>query len=162
MRVKDQNWAFGYGQHSRGIDPLADEFKKLPFSDLGKIRVFNAPAEKLLTELINQFDVCLCLNVLDHCHDPGAVIQNMYQYLRTPGLVYLWTDIGHGDAIHDADMTAQDVRRMVEETGFAVDRMTIGVDPYDFATQDKPNQMRCGVAVLEGVTCVVIKASKRT
>ena len=144
-----------------GIDPLAEEYKKLPFSNLNKIKVFSSKAEECVDELINKFDICLCLNVLDHCENPEIVIKRIYQYLKNNGLLYLWTDIGHNDSIHDGLMTVENLEKTIKSEGFIIKRMTSDIDPYNFSKTDVKDYYRCGTKCDEKVTCVVVYAEKQ-
>lgn len=145
-----------------GTDPLANDYKTLPFSDLNLISVFNEKAETLIEELVGRFDICVCLNVLDHCVDQSTVIHRIAQYLKPQGVLYLWTDIGHTDNIHDGSTTSLDIEKMLLTCGFVIERMTVDIDPYDFVSQNTKNYKRCGASCQKNVSCVVVKAVKNS
>ena len=143
-----------------GIDPLADKYKHLEFSDLSTVEYYSLGLEERVDHLSGIMDVALCLNVLDHCVNPRKVMKNVFDYLKPGGEFYLWTDLGHLDDIHEGNYSATHLEGMIVGAGFKVHRMTEGLDPYEFSTKNEPNDMRCGAPCAPGITCVCVYASK--
>lgn len=140
------------------LDPLIHEYMGLPFCDVQSVEHYDLPAEELVPQLVNRFDIAFCLNVLDHCYQPRAVLKRAGEYLKRGGLFYLWTDIGSCDEIHEGDMTVAEISRWLTDAGFDILRLTEGVDPLRFVETDEPDYFRCGVRCAPGISCVVVKA----
>lgn len=68
------------------LEPLGGLFlERIPSCDLGKADDLNfARAEQFVDKWEGKMDFVMCINVLDHCHDPEMVLQNAHRYLR-PG-----------------------------------------------------------------------------
>jgi SAM-dependent methyltransferase len=79
-----------------GIDPLSGEYKTInsnrrnSFDILDK--VFDQPAEVLVEELVGVADFVWTHNALDHCYCWETVLDNVNQYLKSGGTVYIGTD----------------------------------------------------------------------
>jgi SAM-dependent methyltransferase len=153
-------WALADRNNLVGIDPLIDRYIELPFSDLNTIEHYGVPLEEMVGSIEGTTDVVICLNVLDHCLDPARVLSNLYRYLKPGGEFYLWTDLGHLDDIHEGDYSKEQLRNMIEEAGFKINRMTEGIDPYDFAFTDEKNYRRCGAPCAPGVNCICVHARR--
>lgn len=83
-----------------GIDPLADEYKKL-YSYPDGINVQKADGENL-PFADAYFDVVFCSNVLDHVTDPVQTIDGILRVLK-PGGYFVFTIEVFGDGTHRDD-----------------------------------------------------------
>ena len=78
------------------IDPLANEYLSMQtgWLELPRIvAVFSQPAEDRIADLEGIADFVWCNNVLDHCFNPSAVVNNLAFYLKTGSSFFLATDI---------------------------------------------------------------------
>ena len=105
------------------IDPLAVQYRDLPFSDILQAhKVFAVPAEKCIDEIVGLADLVVCINVLDHVMDPRAVLENCLKYLKLSGELLLSVDCHGGDVSpsHPWGFFEDELLRLIEKVGFEV------------------------------------------
>lgn len=86
-----------------GIDPLAERYRDLPGGVLcDYAELYGVPAEEFIETLAGTGTLVACINVLDHCYDPAAVVANMARYVTPHGLILVSCDVGReqSDAFH--------------------------------------------------------------
>lgn len=107
--------------------------------------VIEAPVEDALSRLSGPFDTVLCLDVLEHLVDPGAVVERLHGATRRGGhlqvsvpnarhvsLVYDlmvrgtfgYTEWGHRDGTHLRWFTSRDMVNLLESCGWRVKRVS--------------------------------------
>lgn len=123
---------FFEGAEIVALEPLADRFlDEVSWSDLGDAdRVYALPAEERIPELEGSADLLVSINVLDHCYDIPAVVDNVRAYLAPEGLAFLSFD-SHDqvDRMHPWVLTEEGVRELFTECGLSVERMSHGLGP---------------------------------
>ena len=77
-----------------GVDPLADEYRRLFPAWQGRARTIAAFGEKLPLE-DSSFDVVLSDNVVDHAENPRHIVEEIVRVLRPGGLLYFTVNIHH-------------------------------------------------------------------
>jgi SAM-dependent methyltransferase len=82
-----------------GIDPLADEFKKIYHYPDG-IEVVRCSGEDMPFE-DGSFDLVMCTNVLDHTTDPEQVIDEVARVLADDGHFFLMVEVYDGNVQRD-------------------------------------------------------------
>jgi SAM-dependent methyltransferase len=84
------------GKYKYGIDPLASDYAKINPSRITSWdildKVYVSPAEVLHEDLIGKVDFIWSHNALDHCYCWETVLDNVNQYLKVGGSVYIGTD----------------------------------------------------------------------
>jgi SAM-dependent methyltransferase len=87
-------------------------------------------------------DLVICCNVIDHSHDPGAILREVHRVLKPNGVFYFdvdtfsaaglmkwhtWTKHRHKNEIlvigHPYRMRESDIERKLRETGFQLKRL---------------------------------------
>jgi 2-polyprenyl-3-methyl-5-hydroxy-6-metoxy-1,4-benzoquinol methylase len=125
-----------------GIEVVADQ------ADLAREiydEVIAAPVEQALAQLEGPFNTILCLDVLEHLVDPEEVLTGLHRVAapgarlqvslpnaRQIGLVidllfrgtFGYTDWGHRDRTHLRWFTRRDIVAAMEDTGWAVERVS--------------------------------------
>ena len=112
------------------IEPLADRYVgEISWSDLRDAdAVYSRPAEELVDDLVGQVDLAVSLNVLDHCFDFPAIIDNIRRYLKPDGLAFLSYDMhARADALHPLSLTAESSAEIFREKGLRVEQATTGM-----------------------------------
>lgn len=132
-----------------GLDPLADEYKKLN-EGLHSMRYVSAPAERIPFE-DGYFDVVCSFNSLDHVDDLSKSISEIKRILAPGGVFLLLTDVNHQPTECEPIVFSWDVVKrfgpeftLSEERFFEKDPSGIYAStrvPYDFGN---PNP-RAGV-----------------
>lgn len=76
------------------IEPLASRFmREIKWCDLAEAeRVYSTSGEEHIAECVNTADLVISINVLDHCYDFEAIIENIASYLKEDGLAFLSFD----------------------------------------------------------------------
>jgi len=99
-----------------GIDPLADEYKKL-YSYPKEINIAKGFGEDLPFP-DKYFDIVFCSNVLDHVTDPQKTIDEIYRVLKPNGYFVLTVEIFEEktkrDPAHPHSLTKKDVYSLLE------------------------------------------------
>lgn len=76
------------------VDPLIAEYERAGL-------VYGRPATYWLTPLTETFDTALVLNVLDHCDDPPALLQQVEAFLCPGGKALVWVHVdAEPDTLH--------------------------------------------------------------
>lgn len=108
------------GARIAAVEPLADRMRaEIPWCDLDTAeRVFGSPAETCIQELVGRAALVMCLNVLDHTYDPGAIIRNAAAYLDADGELVLSLDL-HDDAdhLHPVHLDRESLLSLCREAG---------------------------------------------
>ena len=83
------------------IEPLSKEYERLRESyrinvpGANDIQYYDIGADRHIPELVNQVDLVICHNALDHTPEWPFVLGNIAAYTKTDGILYLFTDIDH-------------------------------------------------------------------
>ena len=77
-----------------GVDPLADEYRKLFPVWQDRARTVAAFGERLPFDDAS-FDVVLCDNVVDHAESPRRIVEEIARVLRPGGLLYFTVNVHH-------------------------------------------------------------------
>ena len=85
---------FFEGAERVGVDPLADEYRRLFPAWQGLARTVAAFGEKL-PFADSSFAVVLCDNVVDHAEDPRRIVEEIARVLVPGGLLYFTVNIHH-------------------------------------------------------------------
>lgn len=125
-----------YFEHARivAIEPLADRFvSTIEWSDLRETaELHSVPAERFIEHLAGKAAFVMCVNVLDHVFDPGAVVANAFHYLEPGARFLISVDLhAHGEAghMHPVHIDRSGLRSMLTETGFTLEREFDGLGP---------------------------------
>ena len=120
---------FFVGSTLIAIEPLADRFlRELGWCDLrDAAEVYSVPAEERLERCVGRADLIVSMNVLDHCYDFEAVVQNIRSYLRADGLAFLsFDEHERADAMHPLELNEAVCRRVFARQGLRVERSSRG------------------------------------
>ena len=114
------------------VEPLADRFRTLDFCDLHTAEAcYSVPGETLVPELVNQADVVLSINALDHGYDFDKSVQNIAAYLKPGAPAFLSFDLHEkADEMHPLLLTEASCRATFESAGLTVTRVMEGVGPF--------------------------------
>ncbi len=120
------------------LDPAAAERARETYDV-----VHTGSVEAVLPGLEGPFDVALAYDVLEHLADPAAVLRGLRGLMSTDGLVHVsvpnarhwslvrdlvvhgtfgYTDTGHRDVTHLRWLTPGDLRALLEDAGWRVER----------------------------------------
>ena len=110
------------------IDPLYAEYEAMEWAQTDFYRQwYGVPAEKLLEECVHQYHAVICMNCLDHCHNPWAVMRNAFEYVCFGGTMFLSCDVGEQvDEMHPCTMGEMKLIDLIEDTGFIIEKQTHG------------------------------------
>ena len=112
------------------IEPLANQFMgEIPWCDLKDAHeVYSVPGETRVQECAGRADLLISINVLDHCFNFEAVIQNIHDYLKLDGLAFLSFD-SHGvaDDMHPLALSAEYCEEVFDRKGMAIARASTGL-----------------------------------
>ncbi len=101
-----------------GIDPLADEYKKL-YKYPREINIQKGFGENI-PFLNDYFDVVFCSNVLDHVTNPQKTVDEIHRVLKTKGYFVLTVEIFKEkilrDPAHPHNLTKEDVHSLLRGT----------------------------------------------
>jgi len=114
------------------LEPLANDFKKIEWNDLGKADVVVAcAAEDLCEDFIGSFDFIFSVNALDHGYDFDKSLQNIVRYLKDENALAFLTFDAHEktDDLHPLVLTPNSVESSLKNVGFIIQKMEIG-PPY--------------------------------
>jgi SAM-dependent methyltransferase len=108
------------------VEPLAEEYlDKITWCELKAADVvYPVSAEQRINDLEGTADLVVCINVLDHTYNPGAIVENVEKYLREDGQFLLSVDL-HGetnDGMHPVDLTVASIVELLCERGFVIER----------------------------------------
>ena len=117
---------FFEGARIHAVEPLANEYlEQIHWCELVYADVVHAvSAEQRINELDGAADLVVCINVLDHTYDPGAIVEHVHGYLREGGQFLLSVDL-HGataDGMHPVELTSSSLIELLCDRGFAIDR----------------------------------------
>jgi SAM-dependent methyltransferase len=120
------------GAHLIAIEPLAERFVEtiswcdLPTAD----RVISRPAEEPITELRGTADLVISINVIDHCYDLSALLENVRDYLKPGAFAFLSFDShGETDLLHPLELDENSIARSLPRAGLTVERQSAGLGP---------------------------------
>ena len=83
------------GDHVVGIDPLADDLRKLfPWQKDSRVPTIKADGEQLPFEDAS-FEIVLSDNVVDHARDPRRIIEEIVRVLKPGGIFYFTVHVHH-------------------------------------------------------------------
>ena len=127
------------GAHLIALEPLAEQFRRLEFSDLDTADELHAtPAEELVPQCVNRVDLLVSINVLDHCYDFDAIIRNVRRYLRKNGQAFLSFDSHlQTDALHPLILTPRICRKVFLRHGLQIQHESRGFGPVPSAAGEE-------------------------
>ena len=122
-----------YFEHAEwiAIEPMADDcIREIEWCDLEDAKaVYSLPAEDLIPELVNEVDFLFSINVLDHCFDFRAIIDNIYQYLKEDGMAFVSFDAHFvTDEMHPLILSDKICTKIFEEAGFKIKKKSKGFE----------------------------------
>jgi len=84
------------------IEPLGYKFNgKFGWCDLYEVPLYSNPIEIFIPTLVNQFDLVISINALDHCYDFNSAISNISKYVKDDGVIFVSYDEHSGsDPMH--------------------------------------------------------------
>lgn len=111
-----------------GIDPLIESYRRLVPALMDTYdRLYANEAEDLIEELEGTAYLVACINCLDHCHDPPAVLSNMLRYTQPGGIGFLSVDVSaKPEEMHPSRMTAEATEDVLIATGWTIQRRMRG------------------------------------
>jgi len=120
--------AYFEGARIVAVEPLAEQFRVLDFSDLDTAYELHAvPGEEFLPQWEHKVDLVVSINVLDHCYDFPAVIDNVARYLAPDGQALLSFDVhSHADPLHPLVITPRACRAVFRDKGLEVTHQSKG------------------------------------
>ena len=124
------------------VDPLFGEFERQGFKHPQRVACMTAACESVPLPA-GRFDVVFCMNMLDHCQDPAAVVKEAAQLMRHDGMFILCVDMRPPeliDRMHKLRLTAPVILEWMEAAG-----LTCGWRPVPHQTGNAAVQF-CGVA----------------
>jgi SAM-dependent methyltransferase len=87
--------SFNFGGDVVGIDPLADDLRKLfPWQRESNVPTMTAEGEHLPFDDAS-FDIVLSDNVIDHAEDPQRIVDEMARVLKPGGVLYFTVHVHH-------------------------------------------------------------------
>jgi 2-polyprenyl-3-methyl-5-hydroxy-6-metoxy-1,4-benzoquinol methylase len=97
----------GAGQHTNFISPFA---KSITAVDLNTSEIASQENRHLTNaafleadiatmDLGRQFDVVICIGVLQHTHDPNATFRSIYKHCKPGGKIIIWAYSAEGNAL---------------------------------------------------------------
>jgi 2-polyprenyl-3-methyl-5-hydroxy-6-metoxy-1,4-benzoquinol methylase len=141
----------GAGGVGRALRDRADTLTGIELDEAAAARASEAydavhlgSIEAVLPELQGPFDVALAYDVLEHLADPAAVLRRLRELMAADGLLHVsvpnarhwslvrdlvvrgtfgYTDTGHRDVTHLRWLTPTDLRALLNDTGWRVERM---------------------------------------
>jgi 2-polyprenyl-3-methyl-5-hydroxy-6-metoxy-1,4-benzoquinol methylase len=128
------------GAHIIAVEPLADKYMatiKWCKLKLAK-EVYSVPAEERLEKVVGRVDFAICSNVLDHCFDPQAVVNNMYAYLKPGGRACIAVDCHeYRDPMHQLLLNEESLTKIMLNAGFKIEKLVKGLGPvFEGGRQD--------------------------
>lgn len=105
------------------LEPLGEQFlREVDNCDLQKAaRLISAPAEERQADLENRIDLCVSINVLDHCYDFDAICGNIYSYLKPGGRAFLSFDYHkESDPMHPLTLGVDACLDLFRRLGFSL------------------------------------------
>jgi SAM-dependent methyltransferase len=116
------------GAKKIGIDPLADEYRKLaPVLMNDYAAIYQARAEEFLPCLAESAYLVACINCLDHCEYPRDVIANMYAYCKPGGIGVVSVDCSDGpEEMHPSRTTPESVAALLVDVGWKIEHASSG------------------------------------
>jgi SAM-dependent methyltransferase len=123
---------FFTGARIVAIEPLADRFRALDFSDLNTAAAcYSTAGEVRLPELVGQADAVVSVNALDHGYDFDTAIENIAAYLKPNASAFLSFDLHEqADEMHPLLLTEASCRQLFANVGLAVVFVRRGVGPF--------------------------------
>jgi 2-polyprenyl-3-methyl-5-hydroxy-6-metoxy-1,4-benzoquinol methylase len=121
------------------LDPAAAERAREAYDT-----VHTGSVETVLADLEGPFDVVLAYDVLEHLADPAPVLRRLRALVSTEGLLHVsvpnarhwslvrdlvvrgtfgYTETGHRDVTHLRWLTPRDLRALLEQAGWRVERL---------------------------------------
>ncbi len=112
------------------IEPLCEKYSrireiydiKIPNTDV--VKQYSVGGDVLIPKLINQIDIVLMQNMLDHTPEWPFVLSNVSSYIKREGYLYLSTDIDHHeeytDGHYNITYNPEKFIRLIEQLGFEV------------------------------------------
>lgn len=114
------------------IEPLADRFlREIPWCDLrDAAEVYSLPAEEQIPQCVGRADLLISINVLDHCYNFEAIVDNVRDYLKPDGLAFLSFDKHEvADDMHPLQLTEEVCERIFVSKRLRIQKLTTGFGP---------------------------------
>lgn len=107
------------------IEPLAKQFRLLPFARLEKYgKIYEEPAEERIEELIGAVDQIVAINSLDHAFNLNLILENMFLYLKPGGEALISVDVNieddQPDPYHPLRLRHPAMRELLKRHGFEI------------------------------------------
>jgi hypothetical protein len=140
------------------IEPLADRFRRLEFSDLGwAAQCFSAPGEVLQPTLVGVADAVVSINALDHGYDFDTAVRNIAAYLKPHAGALLSFDLHDAaDDMHPLLLTEPGCRRTFAASGLAIVHVNRGLGEFGahYGHGEAINfwLLKCGIAAARTAT----------
>lgn len=141
----------GAGGVGRALRDRADTLTGIELDEAAATRaretydvVHTGSIESVLPDLAGPFDVALAYDVLEHLADPAAVLRRLRELMTADGLLHVsvpnarhwslvrdlvvrgtfgYTGTGHRDVTHLRWLTPRDLRALLEDAGWRIERM---------------------------------------
>lgn len=116
------------GANVIAIDPLADEYQRLPGAIMEWYsKTYAKKAEEIVRELVGQADVVVSINCLDHCEHPTKVLRNMFRYCKQDGIGFVSVDCSDTtEEMHPSRMSAIKLAGAIRCSGWIIERSMVG------------------------------------
>ena len=114
------------------IDPLANRYlREIPSCGLRKAhKIYSYPAETRIEDLESAADFAISINVLDHAYEFGAIIDNIYYYLKPGATAFLSFDChDYITALHPINLSVERSEKTFESAGFSITKVSRGLGP---------------------------------
>ena len=113
----------GAAGYKMAVDPLMGDYMQAGYAVKDNGVSVSSIAGEQLSKVGDDYDVVFCLNCLDHCKDPQAVLSEIEKCLKTTGTLVLCVDMRHPDdmdALHKIRIDESWIRQALASAGFLI------------------------------------------